>query len=99
MPHPRTHLPLRVCRGGQRYVGRDASSEREPGPASYAGAVHLGLIAIVVREYDPAISFFVDVLGFELVEDSPARTNDGRPKRWVVVRSHRGRDRRAARAG
>ena len=48
--------------------------------------MHLGLIAIVVREYDPAISFFVDVLGFELVEDSPARTNDGRPKRWVVVR-------------
>ena len=57
-------------------------------PISYAGAVHLGLIAIVVSEYDPAISFFVNVLGFELVEDSPARTNDGRPKRWVVVRPH-----------
>jgi catechol 2,3-dioxygenase-like lactoylglutathione lyase family enzyme len=48
--------------------------------------VHLGLIAIVVSEYDPAIRFFVDALGFELVEDSPSRTNDGRPKRWVVVR-------------
>jgi catechol 2,3-dioxygenase-like lactoylglutathione lyase family enzyme len=48
--------------------------------------VHLGLIAIVVGEYDPAISFFVDALGFELVEDSPALTNDGRSKRWVVVR-------------
>jgi catechol 2,3-dioxygenase-like lactoylglutathione lyase family enzyme len=48
--------------------------------------VHLGLIAIVVSDYDPAISFFVDVLGFELVEDSPALTNDGRAKRWVVVR-------------
>lgn len=48
--------------------------------------MHLGLVAIVVSEYDPAISFFVDVLGFELVEDSPALTNDGRPKRWVVVR-------------
>jgi catechol 2,3-dioxygenase-like lactoylglutathione lyase family enzyme len=48
--------------------------------------VHLGLIAVVVSDYNPAISFFVDVLGFELVEDSPARTNDGRPKRWVVVR-------------
>ena len=56
------------------------------GPVSYAGVVHLGLIAIVVSEYDPAISFFVDGLGFELVEDSPAQTNDGRPKRWVVVR-------------
>jgi len=54
--------------------------------AAYAGAVHLGLIAVVVSEYDPAIRFFVDVLGFELVEDSPSLTNDGRAKRWVVVR-------------
>jgi catechol 2,3-dioxygenase-like lactoylglutathione lyase family enzyme len=44
------------------------------------------LTAIVVRDYDPAIEFFVNVLGFELVEDSPSLTNDGRPKRWVVVR-------------
>ena len=48
--------------------------------------MHLGLVAVVVSDYDPAISFFVDVLGFELVEDSPALTNDGRAKRWVVVR-------------
>ena len=48
--------------------------------------MHLGLAAIVVSEYDPAISFFVSALGFELVEDSPSLTNDGRPKRWVVVR-------------
>jgi predicted enzyme related to lactoylglutathione lyase len=26
------------------------------------------------------------VLGFDLVEDEPSLTNDGRPKRWVVVR-------------
>jgi catechol 2,3-dioxygenase-like lactoylglutathione lyase family enzyme len=48
--------------------------------------MHLELAAIVVDDYDPAIEFFVHVLGFELVEDSPALTNDGRPKRWVVVR-------------
>jgi catechol 2,3-dioxygenase-like lactoylglutathione lyase family enzyme len=49
--------------------------------------VHLELIAVVVREYDPAIGFFVGALGFELVEDSPALTTSGaRPKRWVVVR-------------
>jgi catechol 2,3-dioxygenase-like lactoylglutathione lyase family enzyme len=48
--------------------------------------VNIDLVAIVVDEYDPAIEFFVDVLGFDLVEDSPASTNDGRPKRWVVVR-------------
>jgi catechol 2,3-dioxygenase-like lactoylglutathione lyase family enzyme len=55
-------------------------------PARKLGAVHLGLVAVVVSEYDPAITFFTDVLGFELVEDSPSLTNDGRPKRWVVVR-------------
>ena len=43
-------------------------------------------MAIVVHDYDPAIRFFVDVLGFELLEDSPAVATDGRPKRWVVVR-------------
>jgi catechol 2,3-dioxygenase-like lactoylglutathione lyase family enzyme len=46
----------------------------------------LQLVALIVDEYDPAIRFFVDVLGFELVEDSPSHTDDGRPKRWVVVR-------------
>lgn len=48
--------------------------------------MRLELITIIVDDYDPAIHFFVDVLGFELVEDSPAVTNDGRPKRWVTVR-------------
>src|SRR6478752_9021258 len=48
--------------------------------------MHLELAAIVVDEYDPAIAFFVDVLGFDLIEDSPATTNAGQPKRWVVVR-------------
>ena len=48
--------------------------------------MHLGNVALLVEEYDPAIRFFVDALGFELAEDSPALTNDGRPKRWVVVR-------------
>ena len=47
---------------------------------------HLHLVTIVVADYDPAIRFFVDVLGFELIDDSPSLTNDGRPKRWVVVR-------------
>ena len=46
----------------------------------------LHLTALIVEDYDGAIAFFVDALGFDLVEDSPARTNEGRPKRWVVVR-------------
>ena len=44
------------------------------------------LAALLVREYDSAIRFFVDVLKFELVEDSPSLMNDERLKRWVVVR-------------
>jgi catechol 2,3-dioxygenase-like lactoylglutathione lyase family enzyme len=48
--------------------------------------VFVELVTIVVEDYDPAIAFFVEALGFDLVEDSPALTNDGRPKRWVVVR-------------
>jgi catechol 2,3-dioxygenase-like lactoylglutathione lyase family enzyme len=44
------------------------------------------LVALIVRDYDRAIAFFVEVLGFDLVEDEPSMTNDGRPKRWVVVR-------------
>lgn len=46
----------------------------------------LELVTIVVDDYDAAIEFFTGVLGFDLVEDSPSLTNDGRPKRWVVVR-------------
>jgi catechol 2,3-dioxygenase-like lactoylglutathione lyase family enzyme len=48
--------------------------------------MRLDLITIVVDDYDQAIAFFTGVLGFSLVEDSPSLTNDGRPKRWVVVR-------------
>jgi catechol 2,3-dioxygenase-like lactoylglutathione lyase family enzyme len=49
--------------------------------------MHLQLVALIVDDYDEAIAFFVEVLGFELAEDSPSLTNDGRPKRWVVVRA------------
>lgn len=46
----------------------------------------LELVTILVDDYELAIAFFTTVLGFTLVEDSPSLTNDGRPKRWVVVR-------------
>ncbi|WP_214107884.1 VOC family protein [Acrocarpospora catenulata] len=48
--------------------------------------MRIDLVTIVVDDYDAAIEFFVDALGFDLAEDSPSLTNDGRPKRWVVVR-------------
>ena len=53
--------------------------------------MHLELVTIVVNDYDKAIDHYVNVLGFELVEDAPAMTNDGRAKRWVVVRPPKAR--------
>ena len=47
---------------------------------------HLSLVSLIVPDYDEAIAFFVDALDFELIEDVPSTTNDGRPKRWVVVK-------------
>ena len=44
---------------------------------------NIELVALDVRDYEPAIRFIVDVLQFELVEDTPY---DGHPKRWVAVR-------------
>jgi len=48
--------------------------------------MNIHLVTVLVDDYDTAIEFFVEVLGFDLVEDSPARTEAGQPKRWVVVR-------------
>ncbi len=43
--------------------------------------MRLSKVTLVVRDYDEAIAYFVGVLGFELVEDTPM----GADKRWVVV--------------
>ena len=47
----------------------------------------LALTTLLVRDYDEGIAFFVDTLGFTLVEDTPLVTaGDGcAEKRWVVV--------------
>ncbi|UYQ65187.1 VOC family protein [Streptomyces peucetius] len=42
----------------------------------------IALVTLVVRDYDEAIAFYTDALGFELVED----TDRGDSSRWVVVR-------------
>lgn len=46
----------------------------------------LELFSLIVDDYDAAIEFFTGALGFDVAEDSPSTTTDGRPKRWVVVR-------------
>ena len=43
----------------------------------------LAFVALVVRDYDEAIAYYVGVLGFELLED---RYVPGQDKRWVSVR-------------
>jgi catechol 2,3-dioxygenase-like lactoylglutathione lyase family enzyme len=48
--------------------------------------MYIEQVTLLVHDYDEAIAFFVDALGFDLVEDSPASTDAGSPKRWVVVR-------------
>jgi len=42
---------------------------------------HIGLLALLVGDYDEAIDFYVNAVGFRLVEDT--RLDTGR--RWVVV--------------
>jgi catechol 2,3-dioxygenase-like lactoylglutathione lyase family enzyme len=42
----------------------------------------IGLVALLVRDYDEAIAYFVDMLGFELIEDTCLPDQD---KRWVMV--------------
>lgn len=44
---------------------------------------HLAHVALVVRDYDEAIAFYVGKLGFILVEDTYQPEQD---KRWVTIR-------------
>jgi catechol 2,3-dioxygenase-like lactoylglutathione lyase family enzyme len=49
---------------------------------------HLGLVSVLVRDYDEAIDFYTNVLGFRLIEDTVLSEN----KRWVVVAPPGGRE-------
>jgi catechol 2,3-dioxygenase-like lactoylglutathione lyase family enzyme len=45
----------------------------------------IGYVALVVRDYDEAIAFYCQKLGFELIEDGASKDRQGRDKRWVLV--------------
>ncbi len=45
-------------------------------------AQFLGLVSIIVRDYDEALAFYTETLGFRLIEDTPIPAQQ---KRWVVV--------------
>ena len=42
---------------------------------------NLALIALVIRDYDEAIAWYTQTLGFTLIEDTPLSPT----KRWVVI--------------
>lgn len=44
---------------------------------------HIAHVALVVRDYDEALEFYVGKLGFDLVEDTYQPEQD---KRWVTIR-------------
>ncbi|GJN84307.1 glyoxalase family protein [Purpureocillium lilacinum] len=46
-------------------------------------------VALVVRDYDEALAFYVTKLGFTLVEDTPIPEQN---KRWVTIRPPTGPD-------
>lgn len=45
----------------------------------------IGYVTLVVCDYDEAIAYFKQKLGFVLIEDKPALDRQGREKRWVLV--------------
>ena len=49
--------------------------------------MRLSLIALLVRDYDEAIDWYVNVLGFRLAADD----DQGAGKRWVVIEDEAGR--------
>lgn len=69
----RTSLP---AKGGPR-------KRQGPPVGSY-----FGLTTLVVRDYDEALGFYLGVLGFQLLEDTPL----GEGKRWVTVRPRGARE-------
>lgn len=44
---------------------------------------HLAHLALIVRDYDEALAFYIGTLGFTLVQDS---YQPGQDKRWVTIR-------------
>lgn len=64
-----------------------ADGTRCVAPAVPATGTRIGAIALLVHDYDTARDWFVERLGFHVVEDTPRdeANKDGAPKRWVVV--------------
>lgn len=81
-------MPMCCSMRGWRSDGDPSDASCRPAPPwprygpHLTRSQHLGLVSIVVADYDASIAFYVDRLGFQLVEDTPVPAQD---KRWVVV--------------
>lgn len=42
-------------------------------------------VSLLVRDYDEAITFFTQSLGFKVIEDTPSKDRAGIDKRWVLL--------------
>ena len=42
-------------------------------------------VSLLVRDYDEAVAFFTQTLGFVLIEDAPSKDRQGHDKRWVLI--------------
>jgi len=45
----------------------------------------LAYVALLVRDYDEALAYFTEKVGFHVVDDSPSTDRNGEPKRWVLI--------------
>ena len=80
---------LDLCSGVRTAGSLDAgklaafmAAVRGAGAKSSGPVQELGLVSLVVPDYEEALAFYVGTLGFSLVEDSPVPEQQ---KRWVVV--------------
>ena len=65
---------------------KQASQWCSPACDTSGTEMHIGAVTRVVRDYDEAIAFFVDALGFTLIEDTVLSPD----KRWVRVAARHG---------
>lgn len=74
--------PIR-CVGGQKiHFIRSVPESAPPSRRAKSMKQSIGQVAIVVSEYDEAITFYTSTLGFTLIEDTYIPEQD---KRWVIV--------------
>src|SRR5262245_37298894 len=76
---PRLPALVQLCRTARRASQLVFSKLREDNSNMQQAISH---VALIVRDYDEALDFYVGKLGFKLLEDAPRPEQN---KRWVVI--------------